>query len=61
MKPDHRARRYKARTQVERFIARLEDKFGGRMIFSPGKQESDGHLKYGVMVLMADQLLGNVS
>lgn len=36
--PD-RARRYKARTQVERIFARLKDEFGGRKIFVRGDRK----------------------
>jgi len=60
MEPD-RARRYKARTQVERFFARLKDEFGGRMIFVRGNRKVMAHLMYGVLAIMADQLLGSVS
>ena len=60
MEPD-RARRYKGRTQVERFFARLKDEFGGRMIFVRGNRKVMAHLMYGVLVILADQLLGSVS
>ena len=39
-----RARRYKARTQAERFFARLKDEFGGRMIFVRGTRKVMAHL-----------------
>ncbi|MEC4683875.1 MAG: transposase [Nitrospirota bacterium] len=59
MEPD-RARRYKARTQVERFFARLKDEFGGRMIYVRGNRKVFAHLMYGVLAILADQLLGSV-
>jgi transposase len=60
MEPD-RARRYKGRTQAERFFARLKDEFGGRMIFVRGNRKVMAHLMYGVLAILADQLLGSVS
>ena len=60
MEPD-RARRYKGRTQVERFFARLKDEFGGRMIFVGGNRKVMAHMMYGVLGILADQLLGSVS
>ena len=59
MEPD-RARRYKSRTQVERFFARLKDEFGGRMIFVRGDRKVYAHLMFGVLALLADQLLRSV-
>jgi len=56
MEPD-RARRYKDRTMVERFFARLKDEFGARMIYVRGNRKVFAHLMYGVLALMADQLL----
>ena len=58
--PD-RARRYKARTQAERFFFRLKDEFGGRMIFVRENRKVMAHLMYGVLAILADQLLGSVS
>ena len=43
MEPD-RARRYKGRTQAERFFARLKDEFGGSMIFVRGNKKVMAHL-----------------
>ena len=60
MEPD-RARRYKARTQAERFFARLKEEFGGRMIFVRGNRKVMAHLMYGVLGILADQLLGSGS
>ncbi len=60
MEPD-RAVRYKARTQVERFFARLKDEFGGRMIYVRGNRKVRTHLMYGVLAILADPLLGSVS
>ena len=56
-----RARRYKDRTMVERFFARLKDEFGGRMIYVRGDRKVFAHLMYGVLALMADQLLQSTS
>ena len=56
MEPD-RARRYKDRTMVERFFARLKDEFGARMIYVRGNRKVFAHLMYGVLALMGDQLL----
>ena len=60
MEPDG-ALRYKTRTQVERFFARLKDEFGGRMIFVRGNRKVMAHLMYGVLAILADQLLASVS
>ena len=56
-----RARRYKTRTQVERFFARLKVEFGGRMIFVRGNRKVMAHLMYGVLAILADQVLGSGS
>lgn len=48
-------------TQVERFFARLKDEFGGRMIFVRGNRKVMAHLMYGVLAILADQLLGSGS
>ena len=60
MEPD-RARRYKGRPQSERFFARLKDEFGGRMIFVRGNKKVMAHLMYGMLAILADQLLASVS
>ena len=60
MEPD-RAGRYKAWTQAERVFARLKDEFGGRMIFVRGNRKVMAHLMYGVLGILADQLLGSGS
>ena len=60
MEPD-RERRYKARTQVERFFARLKDEFGGRTIFVRGNKRVMAHLMFGVLAILADRLLKSVT
>ena len=60
MEPD-RARRYKTRTQVERFFVRLKDEFGGRMIFVRGNRKVMSHRMNGWLAILADQLLGSGS
>lgn len=51
-------RRHKGRKRVERFFARLKDEFCGRSVFVPGNRKGTAPLKYGALVVFADQPLG---
>ncbi|AIA31834.1 hypothetical protein [Leptospirillum ferriphilum] len=53
--------RYKGQTYAELFFARLTDKFGSRMIFVRGNWKVMTRLIYGVLAILADQLLGHIS
>jgi len=57
MEPD-RDRRYNNRTTVERFNSRLKDDCGGRMVRVRGKPKVHLHLMFGVLVILAEALLG---
>lgn len=56
MEPD-RAVRFKGRTAVERFFARLKDEFGGDEVRVRGHEKVHTHLMFGLLVIFADQLL----
>ena len=56
MEPAQRER-FKSRTAVERFYARLKDEFGIRTIFVRGPTKVFTHLMFAVLALAADQLL----
>jgi len=51
------AQRYKERTQAERTNARLKDDYGGRNIRVKGHAKVMSHLMFGILTLVADQLL----
>lgn len=56
IEPD-RARRYQARTVVERFFSQLKDNYGGRNIRVRGDQKVHTHLMIGVLCIFAHALL----
>jgi len=49
--------RYRERSTAERGFARLKDEFGGRMVRVRGHAKIMAHLMFGILALMADQLL----
>ena len=49
--------RYNVRTSVERVNARLKDEFGGRMVRVRGHAKVMTHLMFGILALVADQLI----
>jgi IS5 family transposase len=49
--------RFKERTVVERFYARLKDEFGGRHVRVRGHAKVHAHLMFGLVARFADQLL----
>ena len=51
------ARRYAERTAVERGYSRLQDSFGARFVRVRGHPKVHLHLMFGVITLVADQLL----
>jgi hypothetical protein len=53
--------RYNERTNAERVNARLKDEFGGRMVRVRGAAKVMCHLMFGVLALVADQLIGLVT
>jgi transposase len=57
----HEAQRYKERTTVERVYARLKEEFGGRMVRVRGPAKVMTSLMFGIIALIADQLLRLVS
>ena len=56
---DDRVGRHKEGKLVERFFARLKDEFCGRRVFVPGNRKGMAPLKYGPLVIFANQLLGS--
>jgi hypothetical protein len=50
-------RRYKERTSAERVNGRLKDEFGGRMVRVRGHAKVMTHLMFGILALVADQLI----
>ena len=42
---------------AERFNARLKDEFGGNMVRVRGHRKVHAHLMFGLLVILADQLL----
>jgi len=57
MEPD-RVRRYRARSQSERFHSDLKDNHGGRMVRVRGHPKVESHLMFGLLVVFAKTLLG---
>jgi hypothetical protein len=57
MEPD-RARRYRARSQSERFNSDLKDNHGGRTVRVRGHPKVHSHLMFGLLVVFAKALLG---
>ena len=57
----HEAQRYKERSTVERVYARLKEEFGGRMVRVRGPAKVMTSLMFGIIALIADQLLRLVS
>lgn len=55
MEPD-RARRYRHRTQSERFNSDLEDNHGGRTVRVRGQPKVHAHLMFGLLVVFAKAL-----
>ncbi len=49
--------RYRERSTAERGFGRLKDEFGGRMVRVRGHAKIMAHLMFGILALMADQLL----
>ena len=60
MEPD-RARRYRHRTQSERFNSDLKDNHGGRGVRVRGQAKVHAHLMCGLLVIFAEALLGLVT
>ena len=58
--PD-RARRYRNRTQSERFNAALKDDHGGRYLRVRGYRKVHTHLMFGLLVIFAEVVLGWVT
>jgi Transposase DDE domain/Transposase domain (DUF772) len=58
--PD-RARRYRHRTQSERFNAALKDDHGGREVRVRGYRKVHTHLMFGLLVIFAEVVLGWVT
>jgi len=56
LEPD-RARRYRHRTQAERFNSRLKDNCGGRFVRVRGHPKVHAHLMFGLLVIFAEALL----
>ncbi len=56
VEPD-RARRYRARTVVERFFSQLKDNYGGRNIRVRGPMKIHTHLMFGVLSIFAHAAL----
>jgi hypothetical protein len=56
MEPD-RARRYRHRTQAERFNSRLKDNCGDRFVRVRGHPKVHAHLMFGLLVIFAQALL----
>ena len=50
-------RRYKERTSAERVNGRLKDEFGGKMVRVRGHAKVMTHLMFGILALIADQLI----
>jgi hypothetical protein len=53
-----RARRFRHRTQAERFNSRLKDDCGGRFVRVRGHPKVHTHLMFGLLVILAEALLG---
>ncbi|MBT9149801.1 MAG: hypothetical protein DDT28_01238 [Dehalococcoidia bacterium] len=49
--------RYKERTSAERVNGRLKDEFGGKMVRVRGHAKIMTHLMFGILALVADQLI----
>ena len=60
MEPD-RARRYRHRTQSERFNSRLKDDCGGRFVRVRGHPKVHAHLMFGLLVIFAEALLNLIA
>lgn len=53
----HRAVRFRERTTVERFCARLKEEFGGQAVRVRGAGKVMAHLMFGILALTVDQIL----
>ncbi len=53
----HEKEHYKERGVSERINARLKDEFGARMIYVRGHTKIKTHLMFGIIALIADQLI----
>jgi hypothetical protein len=57
----HEKARYKERTDAERFNSRLKEEFGGGNVMVRGAKKVRLHLMFGVIALLADQVLKLIS
>jgi len=57
MMEPHRAVRFRERTAVERFCARLKEEFGGEAVRVRGAAKVMAHLMFGILALTVDQLM----